>query len=296
MKNLGLMGVFLGLLVAVGGCAPAVEEPAKETGQVVEAEPVDDYVADNYFAIGAVEDPALAEIFSKQVDIFGVNVVASTATPDYKVLWASNILAQYLDNNEDGTPDNQDLVDTMTENNALLIMFADFDELEESSLRGSELRDKYRMQDCEGHETNPEEGFDAAIEEVHHLIVDTGWAELYPDAFSTEKDSKISQAMDIARGGVFEMVPDEYPEGAWYSYYDETCEYDCMNTEYHYWAMSSMLGAQADPVRCEQISEEWRPCTPELVESMDPTVFALLTDPQYMMPTVLPDGSYRPTG
>jgi len=54
------------------------------------------------------------------------------------------------------------------------------------------------------------------------------------------------------------------------------------------------LGWQADPERCRQISIEWKPCTPELVESMDPAVYALLTDPQYNLPTVLPDGSYQP--
>ena len=64
-----------------------------------------------------------------------------------------------------------------------------------------------------------------------------------------------------------------------------------MIIEYHYWAMTSLLGAQADPERCAQIAVEWEPCTPELLKEMDPAVYALLTDPKYKMPTVLPDGS-----
>ena len=67
-----------------------------------------------------------------------------------------------------------------------------------------------------------------------------------------------------------------------------------MAIEYHYWAITSLLGAQADPASvAKDISIEWKPCTPELLETMDPAVFALLTDPQYRIPTVLPDGSYR---
>lgn len=30
-----------------------------------------------------------------------------------------------------------------------------------------------------------------------------------------------------------------------------------------------------------------------LVESMDPAVFSILTNPEYKLPTVLPDGTYR---
>jgi hypothetical protein len=240
-----------------------------------------------------VDDVALSEFFSKRVDVFGVAVVATAATPDDKVLHAANVMAQYFDNDEDGVIDNADLVETMIEQKALLIMFSDFEELESSGLRGSALRRQYRMQDCEGHETNPENGFDAALEEVLHLISDTGYARLYPDAFGEGSGSELAAAMDLARGGHFETIPDPYPEGAWYTYDDETCEYECMAAEYFYWALTSILGAQADPQRCEEISHEWRPCTPEQVAEMDPAVHALMTTPEYKMPAVLPNGKYR---
>jgi len=50
--------------------------------------------------------------------------------------------------------------------------------------------------------------------------------------------------MDIARGGHFKKIPHKYPEIAWYTYDDRTCKYDCMATEYIYWELPSMLGAQ----------------------------------------------------
>ena len=96
--------------------------------------------------------------------------------------------------------------------------------------------------------------------------------------------------MDIARGGRFTTIPDPYPASAWYTYDDETCDYQCMATEYIYWAMTSMLRAQSN--RLEEIQDEWRLHTRESVESTDSEIFSLLTDPQYKFPTRLPDGSY----
>ena len=112
--------------------------------------------------------------------------------------------------------------------------------------------------------------------------------------------------MDIARGGHFEEENEsdcengqcalppkgKYPDSAWYSYDDSTCSYGCMITEYFYWALTSILGAQNNPQRCENISPEWRLCNAEDVESGDKNIFKLLTDDQYHFPKILPDGAY----
>ena len=98
--------------------------------------------------------------------------------------------------------------------------------------------------------------------------------------------------MDKARGGHFEEVPETYPKGAWYTYYDKTCRYECQLVEYTYWALTSILGGQDFPGRLEEIQQEWRFTTREKVKTGDPDIYALLTDPQYNLPTVLPDGKY----
>ena len=43
----------------------------------------------------------------KYVNVFGAHVFATEKTPDSKVLHAATILAEYLDNDEHGKPDNQ---------------------------------------------------------------------------------------------------------------------------------------------------------------------------------------------
>ena len=97
--------------------------------------------------------------------------------------------------------------------------------------------------------------------------------------------------MDIARGGYFKEVPNSYPDDAWYTYDDYTCDYECMSVEYIYWGMTSILGAQEN--RLDEIQQEWDLNTIELVESIDTKIYKLLTNPKYKFPTILPDGSYK---
>lgn len=125
------------------------------------------------------------------------------------------------------------------------------------------------MQDLYGWETNPNftgttpgEPFDAALEEVLHFITN-GYAAIFPKAFGAAKpgDSKLTAAMDKARGGAFTTIPKPYPANAWYTYDDATCTYSCMAVEYFYWVHTTILGAQQQ--RLDTIGREWRPNTLE---------------------------------
>jgi len=55
--------------------------------------------------------------------------------------------------------------------------------------------------------------------------------------------------------------------------------------------MTSILGAQED--RFDEIGQEWKLNTKEKVMETDPDIYNLLTDPQYKLPTILPDGNYQ---
>ena len=41
--------------------------------------------------------------------------------------------------------------------------------------------------------------------------------------------------MNNARGGYFRKVPNDYPEDAYFTYDDKSCDYECQITEYFYW-------------------------------------------------------------
>ncbi len=231
--------------------------------------------------------------FTKQVEVFGYHIYATEKTGDDKLLHAATVLAEYLDNDEDGTLDNPLIVENMLRKQSCIVMGYTQDELQAADRSILPPGPKQGLYDDETHPNAPEGVFDATLEEVLHPITRHGFAEAYPEAFGLAQGSIASKAVDLARGGYFEEAPEQYPEDAWYTYYDVTCTYSCQMNEYLYWTISSLLGAQDYPGRFEQIGNEWPLNTPEKLRDGDPTVYALLTDPQYMVPTVLPDGVYN---
>lgn len=231
----------------------------------------------------------------RSVDVFGIKLFAAASVPDAKLLHAANVMAQYLDNNADGSPDNLAVVNKMVELQATMVMMSVESEL--ATLEAAVPNMQY-AQDLRTDETLPEgiphvagaNRFDATLEEVLHLITHVGYAGVYPQVFGEQTGTVIADAMDIARGGQFISTPASYPAGAWYSYTDATCDYSCMVTEYIYWGLTSKLGAQS--TRATDIGDEWRLNTPALFQSGDVAAYTLFNDAQYAWPTTLPDGQY----
>lgn len=243
---------------------------------------------DPNFTIEVNNDDGYNE-FNRKVMVFDIPIYAKKKVSDDRLLHAANIMAQYLDNDEDGEVDNQDVLSAMKAENAFLFFWN-----KQSDLLFFNPPNNALGQDLGNDETiiNWHTGqFDASLEEVLHIITHAGYAKAYPDVFGEEIGTELSDAMDIARGGQFTSIPNTYPTEAWYHYDDATCDYSCMNTEYIYWALTSMLGAQEN--RLEEIEHEWELNTRNLVETTDVAVFNLLTNPEYKFPTILPDGTYK---
>ena len=256
--------------------------------------------SDNFFVVEVNNNPSHVafNVFSKKVNVFGVLIYATSDVSNQDLLHAANVMAQYLDNNEDSLIDNPLVLNNMVSNNSAMVLFGSegSSELQFFMDAGDDVFDNYRLQDLYGEEIHPNwnynSPFDATYEEVLHLITHSGYSEVYSGVFGEQQGSLIANAMDIARGGQFLSIPRNYPADAWYSYDDNTCEYDCQITEYFYWALTSLLGAQDYPGRYDEIGHEWRANTPTLVQTIDTAVYNLLTDSTYSLPSVLPDGSY----
>jgi hypothetical protein len=258
---------------------------------------------------------------NRYASVFGVHFFATTNTPDDKLVRSVNVLAEYLDNDADGLVDNEKVLQELLSVDASMIMSDTEDDLDRSL---DELPERFHESVEDGDiffaalfadEVPPNEGPDASLEEILHLITQAGYARAYPDVFGEEPGSEIANHMDVARGGHFaeddpsdcEDDPDEnwaagqcavppngvYPDDAWYTYTDTTCSYDCMITEYTYWAITSVLGAQSN--RCDDIADEWVLCTASQVESRDNGVYRLLGDTSFALPTRLPKGDYSYT-
>lgn len=242
-----------------------------------------------------------SRVFSKQVEVFKVPVFATSNTPDDKLLHAASVLAQYLDNDADGMADNQLVLRSLQERRGAMIMFSSEREAMRVDIHRhitERVWDRMILVALFAEETRPNGSnkglFDATYEEVLHLITSAGYAYAYPQVFGERSGTQIANAMDQARGGHFPKVPRAYPATAWYTYYDRTCDYRCQITEYIYWGITSLLGAQQFPGRYQQISNEWRLNTAAKLKQGDSALYALLSDPKYAFPTTLPDGNYEP--
>lgn len=243
------------------------------------------------------------EVFSKKMNIFGIIILATEETSNNKMIHAATILAEYLDNDENGIPDNAKVVDDLIKHKATLVMFKSYGSMKykkffhSSKWPDGQTTDKRAVQDLYDDETHPNGAadgiFDASLEEVLHLITFGGYSNAYPEIFGTKRGTAVSKAVDLARGGYFDYIPEKYPENAWYSYDDETCEYGCQIHEYLYWAITSILGAQDFPGRLDDIEHEWILNTHEKVKNTDKAFYAIYTNPEYKLPTVLPDGKYK---
>lgn len=244
-----------------------------------------------YFSVGPVPSNApqgFSQVFTKHVDVLGLHVYASSTTPNSKVLHTANVLAQYLDNDEDGTPDDPALIANMQSRHASMVMWPTENAFENSGAEDiipNSVWDTVLTQLQFGAETNPgypgNGEFDWALEEVLHLVYG-GLVEVYPSVFGDQHNTDLADAMDIVIAG------------GWYHYNDPTCDYGCKVAEFHYWALTSMLGAQDYPWRIPEIADEWELPTAALMQQHAAAAVAILSNQQYHQATVLPDGTYDP--
>ena len=242
-----------------------------------------------------------SRVFSKQVDVFGLAVYATKKVSDEKLLHAAGVLAQYLDNDADGKPDNSLVIGTLLKSKGIVFMFESqraFERIDIHRHIPERVWNEMMTIGLFANETLPGGAargqFDATLEEVLHLVTSGGYSIAYPEVFGERPGTAIAKAMDKARGGYFRRVPRKYPREAWYSYDDRSCDYACQITEYFYWGLTSLLGAQDYPGRGEEISKEWKLNTADKLKKGDPTLFRLLTNTKYQFPKRVPDGKYNP--
>jgi len=244
-------------------------------------------------------DPALAP-FTKYVDVLGCfSIYAESTISDAKVLHAAAVAAELLDNNEDGIVDDPLIEAQLISENALMPIFSS-----EGSSAENIFFNNYNGDGVSAvlykNEIDPSQtghwGDDATVEEVIHTINHVGHTNVYPNAFSLSPNSSLmSTAMDVARGGQFTSIPNPYPASAWYHYDDWTCDYECMAIEYMYWAIVSYMGILDDQQTAAGIANEWEAYNATLLQSMDVLMYSLITDPQYQLPLLAPDGNYCPS-
>jgi len=247
------------------------------------------------------------EVFDKFVDVFGMFVVGSPNAPLAYVEHTANVLAEYIDNDADGIPDDQTVLNVLFNGNFVAPVWTESDrESFWENARGTYCEDNTGMAASMyyDHDQWALGGIEAAgiwdtnLEEVWH-IVSVGWYATYPDFFGDEPGaSRLTEAMDIARGGQFLTIPSTYPAGSWYRYYDDTCDYSCQMHEYFYWILMANIDALDPSItdKCEQSQHEWHICNKAELEQVDVLAFDLFNNHGFSLPTNIPTGNYQPFG
>ena len=232
----------------------------------------------------------------KYTTVFGVPVFAASSTTDAQFQHAASVLAEWLDNDEDGCVDNPTVLTKLTEKTDSVqasIVVPGKDGTMTEALRlslekagystSAPLYNEELKPSCSGPAATSS-CVDASLEEIWHVVTSVGYAKAFPTTFavSSTSNSVLTQAMDVARGGKFTnpTIPaNGYKPTAWYTYNDATCNYECMATEYIYWGVCSWVGAVAGRETGEgagNISKEWQFGTKAKLEKGDLKMTAII--------------------
>ena len=245
--------------------------------------------------------------FTKGISIFGVNILATNGVSEEKLIHAANVMAELIDNDENGEVDNSCVVKKLNELEAFVSMYNE-DESEISMETLEMLGLEINSTGLGAFETTvnyeSEDQHDASVEEIFHLITQFGYSKVYPEIFgeSNESTSLLAKAMDVARGGRQTQLTNGawiYNNSdcanagkevggsikAWYFYEDNTADYATMITEYIYWAVSSNFGMHASEAGRQKAQTEWCPHTKSKLQEQDPTVYNLINNSEYAFPT-----------
>jgi hypothetical protein len=231
--------------------------------------------------------------FNRKIIVFDIPIFAFKSVEDSKLIHIANVLAQYLDNDEDGVVDNLTVHAQLKTAKSFIYLWKTTAE-KDAFIPPSGYNEYNIGADSVNsiwHSSGHTSVFDDAIKSVWAFILKNGHEVSYPATFSSQANSKISDAMNTARGGTFQNPPAMYPAGSWFTDSDVNCNFSCQVTKYNSWVLSSMLGANEN--RLTEIQNEWTLNTSAKVQSDDIKAWSIFTNTSYKLPTVLPDGTYK---
>ena len=239
----------------------------------------------------------------KYVNIFNcVDIIAVNDVPDTNILHVANVIAEWLDNNQDGIIDNSEVyykLHGLTEKNKATIIIPM--KKNDMQLISSIRLQYFRRSQSVSNDTIRIGGFlgekiDSTIEQTLHLITRFGWCEAYPTLLYPNKDSLLGKAANKARGGLFYSVPQNYPDLAWYKSSDTTCNYECQIIEYLYFITITYLGGfdkKNWPALPEKNKKVWSLTTKKELENQDNDAYKILQNIDNYPLQKLPVGKYK---
>eukprot|EP00439_Symbiodinium_sp_Y106_P021590 s6640_g2.t1 len=237
--------------------------------------------------------PGLRPWADRSLQVFGVLVAASPGVAPETLRHAASILAEFLDQDQDGVADVPEVTRQLQEHQALILILADEDEYlagagaveglgskvikNDNPSWNCSVRDVFVFSELFQTETGcHEEGEDAAWEELLHLITHVGYGCAFPERWGFQghtaeghASSELSRALDAALGS----CPASYTgrqgkkqADCHYFYEDPSCFYPCLVNEYLFQAWRTRQGRRSCSTT---LRHEYSHCTQELLQQHD---------------------------
>lgn len=269
-----------------------------------------------------ITDSAISQ-YPFKMNVFGIPIFASTEWSEVKLNHVASVLAELLDQNEDGCPDdlysfnniiNTTYEDTGCQGIALVLPDHDIEDVYNDSAELAEYihklfpypspcvyfgggQDETRLE-CTGlNFTQTCE--DYSIELLFDFVTYHGVIESYPSTFGMdwEEPSYLTEAMDIARGGRFKVVPNHYPSSAWFTLnMTKICDYYCQVVNYLWFGYCSYSGICEGRVGALEFEPEFKYLTRSELETGDVKLSKLFREARthgYGLPFKPVDGKYH---
>ena len=220
-------------------------------------------------------------VFSKSAVVFDSLLICGTnRVPDEKLVHAANVAAEWLDNEGDGVIDEPALGIALKESKSLVVMsFDGFSSAAALKIFPAAMAGGYTLQDLSAEETNNSTRRDASQEEIHHIIMNGGWMNVFPKVFSDQADD----GSDLY--AIWKFADDN----GHYSYGDPTCDDSCKTVEFFYLATAAYLGSMADLFSDEMMLKD-RPAMQKHI----PEIMDIFESSDYSYPTNhWPSGTYE---
>ncbi|MEE2615071.1 MAG: hypothetical protein VYC62_05700 [Verrucomicrobiota bacterium] len=314
--------------VVLTGCCTEPKPPTAKASEI----PVPPAASMPLTEIELPTEMEKSALINKTITVFGIKVLALEGVTDRDLKLVANVLAQWIDNDENGTPDNPEVLAEIVRQKSRMILGVTFDQIgfwHEKSQKmlkhvhaptyGLDVttinHNWYGLSLSEYSQSHYlTEGLlppDAATEETFHLITDIGYANVYPSFFwHGEAGDNPSAALrsHIAKRGkgqkdasLLTMAMDK-ARGGYFKHMPKQYPDDAWYTRSDDCGYKCFVGEYIhwgiitlvgyNEKRKDGIHNQWQITNARSLRNRDTALYELLTSPEYKFPKTAPDGSY----
>jgi len=271
-------------------------------------------------------------LINKTMTVFGVKVLALEGIESRDLKLVANVLAQWIDNDEDGGPDNPAVLAEIIRQKSRMILGVTFDQigpwhntsqrmlknqhaptygLDVTSINHNWYGLPISEYSQDHYRTDGLLPPDATTEETFHLITDIGYANVYPSVFwHGERGDNPSEAVrsHIAKHGEGQKdaslltVAMDNARGGYFEHMANQYPHDAWYTRSDDCGYKCFVGEYIhwgmisllgyNEKREEGIQDQWQITSVDSLGKQYPALYGLLTNTEYNFPSYAADGSY----